>query len=193
MNGNDPVARKTALNRIHDSRDSIVARHGAPDVEITRLDEQDVKWWTDEEDRAKRVLKSKGLPDHEAEALWNEFTWKMKAVPRDAEKILSIGCGGGAELFFLRLRAPNARIKAADWSNTLRAEFADVVGVNFSIQDLTKIGEFPERNFDVIFSNHVIEHLYNPDEVIGEIRKLLAPGGLFVSAVPLDGQGNVSF
>ncbi len=193
LNGDDAVARKTALSRVRDARDAIIVRTAASDVEITRLNEQDVKWWTDEEDRAKRVLKAKGLSDAEADVLWSEFSWKMKAVPHDAKRILSIGCGGGAELFFLRLRAPNATIKAADWGNALRPEFSDVEGVEFSIQDLTKIREFPERNFDVIFSNHVIEHLYAPDETLAEIRELLAPGGAFISAVPLDGQGDVAF
>jgi SAM-dependent methyltransferase len=117
----------------------------------------------------------------------------MLAVPHDAKWILSIGCGGGAELFFLRLRAPNAAIKAVDWSDTISPEFRDVDRVEFSVHDLTNLEDFPDRNFDVIFSNHVIEHMYDPDKVIPQIRKLLAPGGIFVSAMPLDGQGNVGF
>ena len=190
LNGKDPLARKAALNSI---RGSIVVRNSNSDVEINRLNPTDVIWWTDEENRAKRVLKDKGMADGDADQLWDEFSWKVRALPHDAQRILSIGCGSGAELFFLRLRAPNATIKAVDWSNTLTPEFRDVEGVEFRVQDLTNLGDFPDRDFDVIFSNHVIEHMYDPDKIIPLIRKLLTPGGVFVSAVPLDGQGNVGF
>lgn len=190
LNGKDPIARKAALDSVHGS---IVLRNSNSDVEVNRLDATDVIWWTGEENRAKQALTDKGMRAQYIDQLWDEFSWKMRAVSPDAKRILSIGSGGGAELFFLRLRAPKATIKAIDWSNTLNPEFRDVERVEFRVQDLTKLGDFPERNFDVIFSNHVIEHMYDPDEIIPQIRKLLAPGGIFVSALPLDGQGNVGF
>jgi SAM-dependent methyltransferase len=190
LNGNDPIARTAALKSLCGS---MVVRNSNSDVEINRLDATDVVWWTDEENRAKQTLRNKGIAEGDVDQLWGEFSWKMLAVPHDAKRILSIGCGGGAELFFLRLRAPNAAIKAVDWSDTISPEFRDVDRVEFSVHDLTNLEDFPDRNFDVIFSNHVIEHMYDPDKVIPQIRKLLAPGGIFVSAMPLDGQGNVGF
>jgi SAM-dependent methyltransferase len=190
LNGNDPIARKAALNSL---RGSIVVRNSNSDVEINRLEPTDVIWWTDEDNRAKHVLRNKGIANRDVEQLWDEFSWKMRAVPHDARRILSIGYGGGAELFFLRLRAPNATITAVDWSDTSHPEFRDVERVEFRVHDLTNLADFPDRNFDVIFSNHVIEHMYDPDEILPQIRKLLAPGGILVSAIPLDGQGNVGF
>jgi 2-polyprenyl-3-methyl-5-hydroxy-6-metoxy-1,4-benzoquinol methylase len=154
LNGNDPITRTAALKSL---RGSIVVRNSNTDVEINRLDTTEVIWWTDEENRAKKILKNKGIAEDDVEQLWDEFSWKMRAVPHDAKRILSIGCGGGAELFFLRLRAPNATIKAVDWSDTLSPEFRDVDSVEFSVHDLTNLEDFPDRNFDVIFSNHVIE------------------------------------
>jgi SAM-dependent methyltransferase len=190
LNGNDPVFRKTVLDL---AGHSIVIRNSYSDVEITRLNQQDVVWWTDEEERVKRTLKNKGLTDRLVDETWDDLAWKMRFVPPDAKRILSIGCGGGAELFFLRLRSPNATIQAVDWTDTLAPAFRDVAGVAFSVQNLTSMQDFPGRDFDVIFSSHVIEHMYAPDARISEIRKLLVPGGVFVSALPLDGQGNVAF
>jgi 2-polyprenyl-3-methyl-5-hydroxy-6-metoxy-1,4-benzoquinol methylase len=190
LNGNDQVIRKTILGS---ARDSIVVRNADLDVEITRLDRRDVVWWTDEEDRARKALRDRGLTEQAANTLWEDFSWKMQAVPKDARRILSIGCGGGAELFFLRLRAPHATIRAIDWGDSLAPAFRDVEGVSFSVRNLTNIDEFEERGFDVIFSNHVIEHMYAPDASLASLRKLLAPGGALVSAMPLDGQGDVAF
>jgi 2-polyprenyl-3-methyl-5-hydroxy-6-metoxy-1,4-benzoquinol methylase len=48
-----------------------------------------------------------------------------------------------------------------------------------------KLGADGSR-FDLIFSNHVIEHFYDPDEQISELCSLLKPGGRFTAGVPLD-------
>jgi SAM-dependent methyltransferase len=162
-------------------------------VEVTRLNKQDVVWWTDERDKAERLLKAKGLPWRELNRLWDEFSWKMRFVPPDARRVLSIGCGDGAELLFLRLRAPNATIHAIDWADTLSPEIRNLDGIAFSVHDLANLEELPNREFDLIFSNHVIEHFYEPDRIVSDIRNLLAPGGIFVSALPLDGHGDVGF
>jgi len=44
--------------------------------------------------------------------------------------------------------------------------------------------------FDVFFSNHVIEHVPRPSEVVGLARKFLAKGGLFIAITP---NGSMAF
>lgn len=43
---------------------------------------------------------------------------------------------------------------------------------------------FPDASFDVVILSAVLEHLYNPDEVIREIARILRPGGALYLDVP---------
>lgn len=43
---------------------------------------------------------------------------------------------------------------------------------------------FPAESFDSVFCSQVLEHVFNPDEFLEEIRRILKPGGQFLLTVP---------
>lgn len=43
---------------------------------------------------------------------------------------------------------------------------------------------FPEQRFDVVVSFEVFEHLFNPDQMLSEIMRVLKPGGAFLLTIP---------
>jgi SAM-dependent methyltransferase len=43
---------------------------------------------------------------------------------------------------------------------------------------------YPANTFDLVFSDNVMEHIQEPNVVLNEIRKVLKPGGVFVSKTP---------
>jgi SAM-dependent methyltransferase len=43
---------------------------------------------------------------------------------------------------------------------------------------------FPSASFDVVVSLETIEHLLDPDELLAEIRRVLAPGGYLILSTP---------
>lgn len=43
---------------------------------------------------------------------------------------------------------------------------------------------FEEGHFDVVFSSEVFEHVFNLDEVLGEIHRVLKPHGILFATVP---------
>ncbi|MFH2139893.1 MAG: class I SAM-dependent methyltransferase [Pseudomonadota bacterium] len=43
---------------------------------------------------------------------------------------------------------------------------------------------FPTASFDVVLCNQVLEHVFNPDDFMGEISRTLRPGGLLLLSVP---------
>lgn len=134
---------------------------------------------------ARRLAEAAGLTP---QPVWfTDYLWKMHGVPPDARHILSIGCGSGLELLFLAARCPQARITAIDWVDNLSPRIAQVTGVKFVAGDLNRIMEILEGGFDIVFSNHVLEHFYEPEVMLDRLRRLLRPGGRLVAALPLDG------
>lgn len=49
--------------------------------------------------------------------------------------------------------------------------------IEFSAFDLNEKFKYDDNSFDVVHANQVIEHLYNSDNFIGEIYRILKPGG----------------
>ena len=43
---------------------------------------------------------------------------------------------------------------------------------------------FPGSSIDVIFSEHVVEHIADPESTLAEARRVLRPGGLFIWVAP---------
>lgn len=43
---------------------------------------------------------------------------------------------------------------------------------------------FPDASFDSVLCNQVLEHVFNPDEFLGEISRVLKPGGKLLLTVP---------
>ena len=70
-----------------------------------------------------------------------------------------------------------------DYNNS-EADFKSMAG--FYELDLTKLDYsiIPDEHFDGICMAHVIEHLYNGDEVLPELLKKLKPGGYFYIEYP---------
>ena len=52
--------------------------------------------------------------------------------------------------------------------------------------DLSHI-DFPDNSFDIFISGDVFEHLPHLDKALGEIHRVLKPGGLLVSSFPFNG------
>jgi SAM-dependent methyltransferase len=107
-------------------------------------------------------------------------------------RILDIGCGKGQFLL--------------DVTNTLRSEhkadFSRVAAVDLVRAANDRLGEiqprpeffqqsvdgnalpFPENSFDFVSCNHVLEHLFQTEKFVREIRRVLGANGLAVISVP---------
>ncbi len=93
--------------------------------------------------------------------------------------VLEIGPGGGS--FLAWLRDNRFRATAAEHSpviaQRLRDQGFDVIGGEFEHAAL-------EKQFDALFSFHIIEHVVNPDLHLRRAYELTRPGGVFVVATP---------
>jgi SAM-dependent methyltransferase len=154
---------------------------------IERRSADELRLRPDVEARVLSLLAACGLSGEEQTAAIDRFGWKVTEIPLDTTSIFDIGCGDGIELAFLHAAAPNARIKAVDLKYELRAEIGKLPAIRFEPAHIVEYLEGETETFDLIFSNHVVEHLYDPDRICALLRRRLNPGGTMLAALPLDG------
>jgi len=111
------------------------------------------------------------------------FEWQKKRSVRrvagtvKAGSMLDIGCGSGytASLF-----------QQNGWSVTgvgFNNETACHARETYAIEVVTSISEL-QGPFDLILVNHVLEHCFDPEQLLHECDRLLSDGGRLVVAVP---------
>ena len=102
---------------------------------------------------------------------------------RDARRVLEIGCGSGVISSTLaRFGSPGLAVDAVDVVDSR----VDTAGYTFQRVEGTTL-PFADGVFDLVISNHVIEHVGAIDDQLrhlAEIRRVLAPGGMVYLAVP---------
>ncbi len=100
------------------------------------------------------------------------------------EQILEIGCGGGLSSVALAQRGylVQAMDSVADMLNSTRESVARA-GVSSSV--LTSLGDahslaFPNNVFGLVLAIGVIPYLHSPKKALGEMARVLKPGGFLV-------------
>lgn len=102
---------------------------------------------------------------------------KFRSFVRPADTVLEFGVGAGWNLRELSC----ARKIGYDVATFLEADLRSA-GIEFhpSIQDL------PDALADVLICHHALEHVLEPAKVLGELERLLKPGGALLLHVPLE-------
>jgi 2-polyprenyl-3-methyl-5-hydroxy-6-metoxy-1,4-benzoquinol methylase len=145
------------------------------------------------QDRAIELLALFRSDSREIGKLVDEYGWKVAAIPSESRRILSIGCGDGSELAVMRSMFPEAEINAIDWECKIPLEVLHQLRVQFNEASFIDRLSIEMHNYDVIFSNHVLEHLYDPENTLHQLLNWLRPGGVLVSALPMDAAEEAPF
>lgn len=116
-----------------------------------------------------------------AASLLQGYFAKAAAPP---ERLLDIGCGVGEITVFLQ-EALNAREAHGVDIARPSVEAALRKGVHASRVDLnTEDLPYDAGYFEAIFAGEVIEHLFDPDHLLQEVYRVLAPRGIVVFTTP---------
>lgn len=114
---------------------------------------------------------------------------KMAVELPSGSKILEVGCGGGAFIRAISTLRPDLRCFGCDISSTA---IQQAQNVSNSI-DYAVCGEktlpYDEDTFDAVFIIDVLEHVFEPENLVKEIYRIIKPGGLYFSFVPCENDG----
>jgi SAM-dependent methyltransferase len=96
------------------------------------------------------------------------------------ESILDVGCGDGA-LLFKYFQTPPRDFHGVEGAPELKLR-AEARGLKITGFDLNSRWPYADNQFDVVFSNQVIEHLHNCRLFATEALRVLKPGGTVIIA-----------
>ena len=106
----------------------------------------------------------------------------LQFIPKNAEKILEVGCGKGKFSAILTEQGKET------WAIEPDTESAKIAAKSLSKVFCGTIDErlqdIPDNSFDVIVMNDVIEHLTEPWDDIQKLKPKLKADGVFVSSIP---------
>ncbi len=99
---------------------------------------------------------------------------------RKTNRFLDVGCGAGT-LIKAALKE-NWKAEGVEVSRSsvefLRKENIEV------FQGELSAANFPDDSFDVVAAIEILEHIYEPGKMLGEIHRVLRPGGLLWATTP---------
>ena len=101
---------------------------------------------------------------------------KFEKFIKEDQKVLDFGCGGGYMLSTFN----NIEKYGVEISDIAREEAKEKMKV------YKRSSELPDNFFDLIISNHALEHCDNPLLELKELYRSLKKGGLICIVVPID-------
>ncbi len=99
-------------------------------------------------------------------------------------KLLDIGCYDGHIAFLLKnCLGNNCKAYGIDIARKT-IELALQKGIHAKICDIEKGIEFESNLFDYVFAGEIIEHLYDTDYFLREVKRVLKPNGILILTTP---------
>lgn len=130
-----------------------------------------VEWPIEKKRKIFEIIQSIGLPE-EGEAL-------------------DFGCGNGVLTEIVRQALPLWKIYGTDISNNAIAN-ARILYPGCLFFEADSSG-FTDKKFDFVFTNHVFEHVYNLDEVFGEMAGYMKSNSSMLHFLPCGNEGSFEY
>jgi len=99
------------------------------------------------------------------------------------KKTLDIGCGSGYMGHLIKKFDPDVVIHGLDVSEHAISQIKDYDKAYFLNIDENNIPE-PDNDFDLVVCSDVIEHIYDVDHCLNEIKRILKPGAKAIITTP---------
>jgi SAM-dependent methyltransferase len=103
-------------------------------------------------------------------------------------RVLDVGCGVGSVAKAVKRERADLDVSACDVSKSaLAAAGTAPGGVEFKLAQAEHL-PYGDGKFDFVWIFDVLEHVESPEQVLGEVARVLRPGGGFHIVLPLEGQ-----
>jgi 2-polyprenyl-3-methyl-5-hydroxy-6-metoxy-1,4-benzoquinol methylase len=113
------------------------------------------------------------------------FRWRDRRAAliehKQTGSLLDLGCSSGSFLEYLKNEL--WKLYGIEMSADCAKVAAEKSGAQVFVGDIVQ-APFPPESFDVITCFDVLEHLYEPRQVMAKVKKWLKPGGIFYVLVP---------
>ncbi len=108
----------------------------------------------------------------------------LDLVPRDATKILDLGCGRG--VLAQHLVADSRTVVGTDISEQALAAAAEYTDEQycFDLSDPEWPHELTEQTFDCIIAAELLEHVFEPEALLRRLSTLLSADGVIIITTP---------
>ena len=127
-----------------------------------------VRWWQD-----------RLYPSPESRDTVRRFVQEVYGYVSASSIVLDVGAGKGKNNTY-SLKGNCQEIVGIDLEPGVRENPLLDRGVVGSALEMP----FPDETFDVIFCIYVLEHIADPPSLVGELRRLLKPGGVLLTLTP---------
>lgn len=115
---------------------------------------------------------------------WEKYAGRLERITGGKGKILDIGCGRGEFVYAMQQQGWNAF--GIDVSSAFVQYAKKRYGIQVKNRDLLHCN-FRKNTFEVVRIFALLEHIFEPREMMREIHRILKPGGIVLIEIPNEG------
>lgn len=120
-----------------------------------------------------------GIKKNMLQKIWHGTKLRqiLKILPKDAEKILDIGCSSGVLTAQIAKALPKSKVTGLDsYDKAIIFARAKYPKITFVVADAHKL-PFGNKSFDLIICTETLEHVIDPGKVLSEMQRVLKKNG----------------
>jgi SAM-dependent methyltransferase len=114
--------------------------------------------------------------DHSRQVLADHYAARLRA-----RRVMDLGCGAGDSVDLFRSVDPEVQWVGVDIEESPEVAERIRADAEFVTFDGTRL-PFDDASFDLVYCKQVLEHVQQPRELLGEVARVLQPGGWFAGS-----------